>query len=396
MRVYHFSEQPYPDAWLPDPTSLRVTLPNRLCDPAVASRLLNRYLDEFCLADEVGLDIMVNEHHSTATCLSPSCNLVLGILARNTKRARLLALGIPLANRLDPLRVAEEMSVIDLISNGRLEMGFVKGVPSEIAAANSVPVRMMDRLWEAHDLILKAMTTRDGPFNWEGEYFQYRAVNIWPRPLQQPHPPVWITSMNPGGVRPIAERGHVLATFLSGLVAKTMFDGYRKVWRERRNTPASPDRFAYLGLCAVGNNESESRSRAAKVVGYLNTYMQIADPFKFPPGYMAPEAIAKKLRNSKERAPVLVKTRSGKNADVRNCSLDDLIDADMLFAGTPDQVFKQITRFCNDVGGVGHLLLMMQGGNLSHAETADSLKLFGTEVLPRLKDWAEQEFPVAA
>lgn len=395
MRVYHMTEQPYAQAWVAPPTSLRVTLPNELCDPVTASDLLNRYLDEWCLADEVGLDIMVNEHHSTATCMTPSCLLTLGMLARITKRARLLALGIPLANRNDPVRVAEEIAVVDLVSRGRLEVGFVKGVPTEVAPANSNPVRMMDRLWEAHDLIVKAMTKHDGPFNWEGEYFQYRQVNIWPRPFQQPHPPVWITSMNPGGVRPIAERGHVLGTFLSGLVAKTMFDTYRKVWAERHATPPGIDRFGYLGLCAVAGSESEAQRRGGAIADYLKTFKQCGEAYEYPPGYMSPEILAKKLRTG-ETPPIMVKTRFGKSADVRDSSIQDLIDADMLFAGTPDQVFAQIVRFCEDVGGVGHLMLMMQGGHLSHHDTSDSLRLFGTEVLPRLKEWSSSRFSMAA
>jgi alkanesulfonate monooxygenase SsuD/methylene tetrahydromethanopterin reductase-like flavin-dependent oxidoreductase (luciferase family) len=186
MRIYHFTEQAYPEAWS-EPSSLRVTLPHSHCDPVVAADLFHRYHDEWMLADELGLDIMVNEHHATATCMSASANVTLGILARTTKRARLLALGIPLANRPDPLRIAEELSMVDVISRGRLEMGFVKGVPYEVPVANSNPVRMMDRLWEAHDFILKAMTTQDGPFNWEGEHFHYRNVNIWPRPCRAPN-----------------------------------------------------------------------------------------------------------------------------------------------------------------------------------------------------------------
>ena len=102
---------------------------------------------------------------------------------KTTKRVRLLGLGIPIANRPDPLRVAEECAMIDVISRGRLDMGFIKGVPYEIVPSNARPVRIMDRFWEAHDLILKAMTTHDGPFSWEGEHFQYRSVNIWPRPV---------------------------------------------------------------------------------------------------------------------------------------------------------------------------------------------------------------------
>ena len=106
-------------------------------------------------------------------------------MARETKKSRLLCLGMPIANRMDAIRVAEEFSMIDVISHGRLEMGFVKGSPYEVGPANSNPSTVGERFCEAHDLILKAMTTHDGPFNWEGEHFHYRQANIWPRPYQQ-------------------------------------------------------------------------------------------------------------------------------------------------------------------------------------------------------------------
>ena len=173
MRCWYFSEMAYHPAWdegLKRGT-LRVTLPNENVDPEVAHKLLNRYLDEFALCDEVGLDIMVNEHHSTATCMTVSVPMALAVIARETKRARLLTLGNPIANRPDPVRVAEEMAWLDCLSGGRLEMGLVKGAPYEIHPANSNPARLMRRYWEAHDLILKALSTTDGPFNWEGEYF---------------------------------------------------------------------------------------------------------------------------------------------------------------------------------------------------------------------------------
>ena len=152
MRIYHFSEEPYPDAWGAERPSLRITLPNEICDPDVAHRLYNRYIDEWMLADELGFDIMLNEHHSTATCLTASASVILSSLARVTKRARLLVLGVPIGNRPDPIRVAEEMSMIDVISKGRLEFGMIKGVPYDIEPANSNAVSLMSRFWEAHDL----------------------------------------------------------------------------------------------------------------------------------------------------------------------------------------------------------------------------------------------------
>src|SRR5262249_35086916 len=164
MRVYQFTEQPYPNAWTDHGGSLRVNLPNRKCDPKIAADLLHRYYDEGILADELGFDIMLNEHHQTATCMSSTVIVGLSVLARQTSRARLLVLGYPIGHRPDPLRVAEELSTIDVISRGRLDMGFIKGVPYEFAASNQNPVGVMDRFWEAHDFIIKAMSSHDGPF----------------------------------------------------------------------------------------------------------------------------------------------------------------------------------------------------------------------------------------
>ncbi|MCH8858139.1 MAG: LLM class flavin-dependent oxidoreductase [Proteobacteria bacterium] len=162
MRVFHFTEQPYPQAWDKHKGSLRVNLPNRLLDPKIAADLFHRYYDEWQLCDELGLEIMINEHHSTATCLSSTCVVTLAVLSRITHRARLLVLGYPIANRPDPLRVAEELATIDVISRGRLEMGFVKGVPQEVAVANLNPVFQNQRFWEAHDFIMKALTAMMG------------------------------------------------------------------------------------------------------------------------------------------------------------------------------------------------------------------------------------------
>ena len=83
--------------------SLRVILPNENVDPETAHQLLNRYLDEFALCDEVGLHIMVNEHQSTATCMTVSVPMALSIIARETRKAPLLTLGNPIANRPDPV-----------------------------------------------------------------------------------------------------------------------------------------------------------------------------------------------------------------------------------------------------------------------------------------------------
>ncbi len=152
----------------------------------------------------------------------------LSVLARATKKARLLVLGYPIGHRPDPLRVAEELSTIDVISRGRLDMGFIKGIPYEIAASNRNPTELMDRFWEAHDFIIKAMTTHDEIFNWEGEFFHYRQVNVWPRVWQEPHPPVWSTTGSTTQARVLGERGYVMATLGTGYGTRKIYDAYRK------------------------------------------------------------------------------------------------------------------------------------------------------------------------
>src|SRR6266850_659183 len=233
MRIYHFSEQPCPDAWAPEHKSLRVVLPSHNCDPKVMAENYHHRLDEWPLA----------------------------ILARQTKRARLLTLGYPIANRLDPVRVAEEFAMIDVISRGRLEMGLVRGVPYEVPLSVRSAVGQMDRFWEAHDLIIKAMTSIDGPFDWQGEHFQYRNVNVWPRVYQQPHPPVWITGRSPQNIREIAERGYVLGNFLSGFQTKDLFDHYRKACADLGRPAPAPDRFSYLGIVAIAQDRKEAMRR---------------------------------------------------------------------------------------------------------------------------------------
>ena len=388
MRIYHFSEQPYTDAWSPDRPTLRVTLPSELCDPEVAHRFYRRYLDEWQLADELGLDIMVNEHHATATSLNVSCNVLLSILARTTSRARLLTLGIPLCNRNDPVRIAEEMAMIDVISGGRLEMGFIKGVPYESAPANSNPVRMMDRFWESHDLIVKAMTTHDGPFNFEGEFFHHRSVNVWPRSYQRPHPPVWSSTSSPGNARELGTRGIIMGSFMGGQAEtlklhKAYADGYRAAGRGDA-VPVS--QFAYLAIGATASTEAEGRRRADQIADYIRTNAQVADPYNKPPGYFTLEAAMKSARSSNPRAFRSLLTPSGRPVELSTASIDDFIECGIAFCGTPDQVYEQICGFIDNVGGLGHLLLMGQGGYLNHADTVDSMTLFAREVLPRLRE----------
>jgi alkanesulfonate monooxygenase SsuD/methylene tetrahydromethanopterin reductase-like flavin-dependent oxidoreductase (luciferase family) len=393
MRVFQFTEQPYPQAWDKHNGSLRVNLPNRLLDPKIAADLFHRYYDEWQLADELGFDIMVNEHHATATCMSATCVVTLAVLSRITKRARLLVLGYPIANRPDPLRAAEELATIDVISHGRLEMGFVKGVPQEVPIANLNPVFQNQRFWEAHDFIIKAMTSHDEPFNWESENFQYRHVNIWPRPYQQPHPPVWSTTGSSATAQKLGQYGYVMATLGTGYATRKLYDAYRQGYMEKGRPPAPADRFAYLGLVAVGPTEKEARRLGELVLSYPRSSGIVHPPFRNPPGYLS---IPDNIRILKGEGKPRSYTKDGRVVDMGKGSVQDLIDAGVLFCGTPDQVYDQIVDFVDHCGGMGNLLMMGHAGPMSHEDTVANLTLFSKEVLPRLKEFKQPEAKPAA
>ena len=380
MKSWWFTEDCYPH--LPDEStyrSIRVDLPNQNCDPEIASDLYNRYLDLWCACDEIGLGIMLNEHHQTATCMVPAAPIMLGILARQTKNERLLILGNPLPNRNQPVRVAEEMALVDVISKGRAEVGFVRSVPYEAAAANILPYRGSDRLWEAHDLILKAWTTHDGPFNFEGEWYHHRQVNIWPRPYQQPHPPVWITTGSAGSTLPVAQHKHVAAVFLAGYSkVRPIFDAYRKNYLKLHGKHAPLDRLAYCGLIYVGDDEKAAEQGANKMMWYMKAN-KVADHWKNPPGYHAPAVAANVLRGAHV---------SGSGA-AYSTDLNEHMRRGNVFAGTPDQVFEQIKAFWEYSGGFGHMLMMGQAGHMTEQETLRSMKLYNEEVYPRLKELAQ-------
>ena len=379
MKAWHFSENAYP--YLPPADSypsIRVSLPNRIYDPQKGAALYDRYIDEWLIAEDEGVEIMLNEHHQTATCVDPAAPLMLAALARLSKKARLLILGNPIANRRQPVRVAEEMAMIDVLSHGRLEAGFVRGVPYEILPANSNPVRMNERNWEALDLIIKAWTNHDGPVSHEGRFFHHRNINIWPRPIQQPHPPIWISTTSPGGAQQVGARGYIQATFLTGFdMTRTIYDAYRKGWREAgRGEDVPVDRLAYAALIYVGDTEAKARAGAEKLLWYVNSN-KVPPHFANPPGYVSVAQNVRLLRGAQNVVSAFG-TRQG--------TVDGAIAAGTMFAGTPDQVLAQIQKHYDHVGGYGQLLIMGQAGFLEHDDTVHGIRMFAREVYPRLKE----------
>jgi alkanesulfonate monooxygenase SsuD/methylene tetrahydromethanopterin reductase-like flavin-dependent oxidoreductase (luciferase family) len=375
MEAWHFTEMPYPHLPpLDQLESMRVSIPSKLFDPQIGADLYNRYLDEHLIADELGLNIMLNEHHQTATCMDVAAPLSAAILARQTKKARICILGNPIANRGDPIRIAEEMAMIDCISRGRLDAGFVRGVPYEIFASNTNPTQTLERLWEGVDLVVQAWTHHDGPFNYEGKFWHKRAVNVWPRPYQKPYPQIWITgSSDKQNIVKMAQRGYVFAMFLQPYdKVKDMFDAYRANFVDH-GLPGGGG-IAYMPLVYTADNEKEAEEGAKQLTWYLQA--KTPPQFRNPPGYVPVSFNVRALQGA----------YSGRTDAVRSQGIEYLREQGVLIYGTPDQVAEQVKRFYKLVGGFDHLLMMQQAGHLDHKRTVNSMTLFAKEVYPQIRD----------
>jgi alkanesulfonate monooxygenase SsuD/methylene tetrahydromethanopterin reductase-like flavin-dependent oxidoreductase (luciferase family) len=377
VKAYFFTEMPYP--YVPEEVeralgSSRILVPNSYCDPVEMAELYNQYLDLYEYADDLGLDLMLNEHHETMTCLNSAISVTAGALARRTSGANIVLLGTPLPHRDNPVRVAEEIAILDCISRGRIISGFVRGVPTEIHPSNTNPVLNRARFEEAHDLVIKAWTT-PGPFDWEGRFWNYRYVNPWPRPYQQPHPPIWITGSSPDNVPWVADRGYVFATFLTPYDwTSSLIDIYKRRCAEQGLPAPGPDRFAYLGMCYTAETDAQAQAEGEQLLWYLR---RVRHPrFNAPPGYVSPLAQARSILGA-----------AGKGyAD----SYETLQEKGIVMVGSPDTMIERI-RTLYERCGVGHLLMMNHAGGMPAHQVRKSLELFAREVYPAVRELGATE-----
>jgi alkanesulfonate monooxygenase SsuD/methylene tetrahydromethanopterin reductase-like flavin-dependent oxidoreductase (luciferase family) len=209
-------------------------------------------------------------------------------------------------------------------------------------------------------------------------------VNIWPRPYQQPHPPIWVTSMSPGSASEVADRGYTAATFLTGLRGtKAVFEAYRARRADLGDDAVPSDRLAYAALVYVGRTDEEGLAGARKLMWYI-TANKVPPQFASPPGYLPLPAHVGTLRG--QRSPFAFS----------HLTFEELIESGIVFAGSPDTVATQVERFADYVGGLGHLLIMGQAGFLDHDETTRSMRLFANEVYPRLKEYTPPAWAASA
>src|SRR3989441_2858154 len=398
MDAWWQCEVPYPfvpQEVLNAADSVRASLPNRSCDPKIAADLFEEVIDEFLLCDDLGMNVLAVEHHAGVNSLLGANPLLVGILARQTRKVRILSLGTLISLRKDPVRVAEEYATADVISRGRLEIGFVKSGGSEMASNNANPVTNIERYWEAIDLITKALTSQEGPFRWEGKHYTHRHVNIWPRPWQQPHPRMWAATGDPTTAREVGRRGMVNVLVLRGEAeTRRAWAAYRQARAEAGLPTVNTDHFAYAAFVYVGDTHEEGVRVGSQLLWFVNTSIKSAPQYsKFLPGTVPPQ-FAPQLYRGAPRPPdgaggsKPVASASQNAATLIGMTADQAMERGILFAGNADTVYRQIMDFYAKVGGFGHLAMIGRSGFLTHAEAETGIRLFSTEVMPRLKEIA--------
>ena len=386
MKVMSFHLMPYANLDMKvreQYSSVWIVLPNNHFDPVVGHALYNRYLDELELAAELGFDgVCVNEHHQTAYGLMPSPVVTASMLVRRTRDCRIAILGNAFALRDNPLTLAEEHAMIDVISGGRLISGFVRGVGSEYFSTGANPVHSLERHKEAHDLVVRAWT-ETGPFAFEGRYYHFEYVNLWPRPFQQPHPPIWCPSM--GSLETIEwaahpDRRHVyLQNYSPRETVSRYLNMYRSVCEEKFGYTADSSKLGWGTPIYVADTDEQAIDEAREHIENLfNVFLpNTSELMFFPPGYMSPESLKHVLRN--------------KRAHAGGVKIETLIERGIFLCGSPSTVLKSITSAHEELG-FQELLGMFQFGTLPAHLTEKNLRMFASEVLPHLRPLDDRQY----
>ena len=386
MQYFFFHLMPWPylaadfDAQF---DSAWIWLPNRLYDPVKGHDLYQNYIDILAYAEEVGFDgICVNEHHQNAYGLMPSPNVIAGALTQRTKRVKIAVIGnaLPLYN--PPLRVAEEFAMLDVLSGGRLIAGMVVGGGPEYFSYNVNPTYARERFREALDLIVKAWTT-PGPFVWNSKHYFFRYVNPWPRPLQQPHPPIWIPGVgSKETIEFVAQRrySYMGVPYFHIDVFRQVFAQFREACAKAGYT-ARPEQMGWGVPIYVGETDRQAREEFEPHFWYFvrNLLKGIGIT---PPGYTSPRSVL-----------AIIKNHSRFLSEQK--TWDDVEKGVFAIVGSPETVRQKINHYRKELG-VGVVLTGSQTGTLNQEHARRSLELFGREVLPYVRDAEETQVRRAA
>ena len=387
VEVFWFSEQPngyVTDADLDKYDSGRLGFPNTHFDPEKAHVLYNEYHEQYALADEVGFDgIMTNEHHAAYWCMKPCVNLDAAVISKLTKRVKIAILGNVIAIN-DPVRMAEEIAMLDCYSGGRIISGFVRGGAVETLQAGIDPTENRGRFEEAHDLIVKCWTT-PGPFRYEGKYYQYRAINPWVLPMQKPHPDIWFPGTgSPESVVWAAQHGHPYMN-LGAVLDITMWlkQIYIDTALEAGYKPG-PEHFGYLLKAFVADTDEKAQEIGRHFMWTEANRMKGPREHNDPPGYQSREAL-----RVKQQRP------TGRFGDVtKRMSYEEQQELNIVIVGNPETVTRKLAKVITELNP-GYLHIYGNEGPMGHKDVMRSIELLGKEVIPALHEIKLQPYEEA-
>jgi alkanesulfonate monooxygenase SsuD/methylene tetrahydromethanopterin reductase-like flavin-dependent oxidoreductase (luciferase family) len=362
-------------------------------DADTAMRTYEEHLDAWELLDKCGYDgVGFNEHHCSPYGLMNSPNLMASAAAQRTKNLKLLIYGnlLPLH---EPLRLAEELAMIDCLSKGRLISGFARGIPREYQVHNVALAESRARFEEAYDIITRAW--QDEVFSYEGKFWSYHDVAMWPRPVQRPRPPIWVPvigskesiefagkhdlPITPGLGRARGLRDDIIRYYAKCLAAA----GHR----------ITPDHLS-LGITAY---VADSKAQALKEYGPHILYFNqtLFSHGNFTETERQREEGYSTAGSTDYVRPENLRAAANLRSEFRNVTMRDLEEqAENMPLGTADEVAQRIIAAA-DSAGANQVQLAMNRGALPHDLFMAQIERFAKEVLPILQAHEVKTVPAA-
>lgn len=369
----------------PDAGDLTWPAAPRHCEAGISQQSFDNCIEQCAVAHEAGFDSLTfAEHHYSPRQLTPNPIPIAATVGRLLPDAQIGVFGsdLPLNN---PVRIAEEYSMLDNLLRGRLRIGLLRGTPNEYLTYGTNPTESKDRFEEGVQLIKRAMTEPE-PFGWEGRYYRFRNVSIWPRCVQDPHPRILISGNSADSAALAGRLGCDLGfSFQNPHRCAEHIGLYREAAAEAGWTP-QPDNIQYRHFCVVASSKAESeqiRSAWSPQAVYRLFNPATPDFAAVLAGVGAAMGGAARGIGAKPADPTAAPAR------------DFAIGPP--FAGTPDELVDQIREF-EAISGVGRFELTIGIGarRPSHQTIVETLRLLGSDVLRPLRSTAATGSGVAA
>jgi alkanesulfonate monooxygenase SsuD/methylene tetrahydromethanopterin reductase-like flavin-dependent oxidoreductase (luciferase family) len=399
MKTIFFHLMSYPDLaedFQRKNRSVWIDIDPRLFDATRGHTIYNEYMDQLEYAAAVGFDgVGVNEHHSNGYGLSPSPNLLAASLARSCPDVALVILGDSIALYNPPLRAAEELALIDCISGGRVIAGFPVGSPMDTAFAyGQNPTLLREKYYESLALVRKAWTS-DEVFSFNGHYTKLRYVNCWPRPVQKPHPPIWIPGGSSIDTWEWCARERLVYLFLSYFgykAAKATMSGYWKTMKELGHEP-NPYAGGFVQFVGVAETEREALELYREPAEYFfNRSLHIHPGYSDPPGYKTVKTVRagvegmvqRAAREAGERIMIKGTPQKGTYSDFSKLTFEQMLAKGYVIVGDPGQVAEKLKEVAVELN-VGRMVTLCHFGNMKHEVALYNTRIMAEKVLPQIR-----------